>query len=568
MSAEVDIEDNSCLLFTDSIHKATTIVEEYERQTCSRFISAACSKDFGKSAVALSIDAKKIYWNTSYNNEAGSTPYIIIGQKQLDCHHGKDPDKAKKAKYKAEKEKKDNPVSYLRVMPSKKVDCPAKITLRDVVYFTDFKIERDTKYHRQTKSRKLKTDFKSNKCGKIVRHILVNLPAINEHRNHPSGEEDGLTQRVDPNVSKKIDELLAEGINSVKEIQKHIESYVTTEQFPGQSIPTPSNRRYFPNKKTIRTKIYQFMIQKKKLSAIEQESNERISEEVVDNDLIACAEVEVDNALIACLEEVVDNDSGAPSEETDNNLRVHSEELDDDARAHSEEVDDDVRTHLEEVDDARARSEEVDDDTRARSEVVDTLEQATAIVKDYEERTLSKFISLSCPKDFGKSDAALNIEAKKIYWDNSYTKEETGSTPYIIVSQKQLECQYGKDRDEAKKAKLKAGKETKEDCVAHISGRGRPSKKVDCPAKLVIRDLVYFTDFKIKDDTKYRKERKSKELKVAFKNKQAVRISRHFFINLPSTKDHRNHEFGQIASPPTKRKQPRKKEQDISTAES
>ena len=53
-----------------------------------------------------------------------------------------------------------------------------------------------------------------------------------------------------------IRKLVAEGVRNVKEVRRHIKSYICKDLFKNQSPPSSSNRRFFPRKETIRNHIY------------------------------------------------------------------------------------------------------------------------------------------------------------------------------------------------------------------------------------------------------------------------------------------------------------------------
>ena len=57
------------------------------------------------------------------------------------------------------------------------MNCSAKVVIRDVVKFTNFKAEGDKKYHKEKVNKMLKMEWASNKENvKFERFILVQFP--------------------------------------------------------------------------------------------------------------------------------------------------------------------------------------------------------------------------------------------------------------------------------------------------------------------------------------------------------------------------------------------------------
>eukprot|EP00795_Rhopilema_esculentum_P017439 gene17439-9042_t len=201
-------EENPQLIVADSLNEAIKLVKEYENSTSNRFVSRSCPKDFGKAAVCLK--GKNIHWIKSGDSKNEIIPYVIIGKKQLDCQYGKDQKKHVKENRKAQQERNypDLTKRHYRSRISKKHGCPAKIVLRDVIYFQNYKVSSDTKHFRYVTGKKLKDDFQNCKHGNITRHILVCLPSVGEHSNHPEKKSSGNRRKQGRGLSQSCEMLL------------------------------------------------------------------------------------------------------------------------------------------------------------------------------------------------------------------------------------------------------------------------------------------------------------------------------------------------------------------------
>jgi hypothetical protein len=51
-----------------------------------------------------------------------------------------------------------------------------------------------------------------------------------------------LTQRLDENVIRKIEELVGEGVRSVDEMRRHLKIYIKDDLFRGKEQPQRSNK--------------------------------------------------------------------------------------------------------------------------------------------------------------------------------------------------------------------------------------------------------------------------------------------------------------------------------------
>ena len=86
-------------------------------------------------------------------------------------------------------------------------------------------------------------------------------------------QEAEIQQQLDPRIVNFIRQQVAEGVRNVKEVRRHIKSYVCKDLFKDQTPPSQNNRRFFPTKRNIRNHIYLATI-RLRFSKIDQDNLE------------------------------------------------------------------------------------------------------------------------------------------------------------------------------------------------------------------------------------------------------------------------------------------------------
>ncbi|KAK7086615.1 hypothetical protein SK128_015286 [Halocaridina rubra] len=145
----------------------------------------------------------------------------------------------------------------------------------------------------------------------------------------------------------------------------------------------------------------------------------------------------------------------------------------------------------------------------------------------------------------------FNPNGIKVYWHKD-------GVPYIILNKKLLDCQHGKYRRPLPNGEKKIGQPivTPEGVVKY-----KVTKKLNCPAQIVLREILRFPDFKVVENTQWMQKVQSKCLKKAFKSSQDLTSHRCFVVNLPKIEDHENHVIEPASVHPVlKKKYPRLKE--------
>jgi hypothetical protein len=101
-------------------------------------------------------------------------------------------------------------------------------------------------------------------------HILKVLSPF-----HFISQASGLQQQIDPRLIVEINRLTnSEGVVSVSEMRRQLNTFVTTKLFANSSIPSRTNKRFFPTRAAINNHIYA-AIMKQQLSSIDQENVEK-----------------------------------------------------------------------------------------------------------------------------------------------------------------------------------------------------------------------------------------------------------------------------------------------------
>ena len=89
---------------------------------------------------------------------------------------------------------------------------------------------------------------------KIEQRFFVSLPTNEAHEKvHPTGIFGGMSQRVHPKISQKMEDLVKEGITDVQEVKRTLRFFVKTDM--RENLPSENNRAYYPTNTDIRNHI-------------------------------------------------------------------------------------------------------------------------------------------------------------------------------------------------------------------------------------------------------------------------------------------------------------------------
>lgn len=162
-------------------------------------------------------------------------PYMQLGRKIFDCHQGVVSDESCQ----------EIPKRSRKTVGTSRVDCTARISLREIHKFPEFKIKKghDSDHNR---SRRTKQIRKAIRRGDIVgqRRIYVSLPSIADHSGHHVTEVDNFL--TDLEVKKKIYKLAYDKNFTVEELREKTKEFVEKQLFKGKPLPSLTDRRFYP----------------------------------------------------------------------------------------------------------------------------------------------------------------------------------------------------------------------------------------------------------------------------------------------------------------------------------
>lgn len=98
---------------------------------------------------------------------------------------------------------------------------------------------------KKERHRKITESLKNPETLLHIEHrYFVSLPTNDAHEKvHPTGKAGGMSQRVHPIISQKIESLVKEGVIDVQEVKRHLRCYVKSKMKDHE--PHESNRAYY-----------------------------------------------------------------------------------------------------------------------------------------------------------------------------------------------------------------------------------------------------------------------------------------------------------------------------------
>ncbi|XP_063952577.1 uncharacterized protein LOC129257734 [Lytechinus pictus] len=192
------------------------------------------------------------------------SPFVVLGKYTLDCMFGRDKNKAAKERMAEERDREfegGHPrprKKRKRLQQSKKKGCPAKVVMKEVILFPQFKSSNMSKYVRDRKSRAIREALTNGEQIEAEHRIYIQLPSPASHQNtHSQGPLIGVLNPLAKEIRGKIQELVGDGVYQTKEMRRHLKIYVDTHLFPNPvKRPHTSNTAYYPTDTTIRNHIY------------------------------------------------------------------------------------------------------------------------------------------------------------------------------------------------------------------------------------------------------------------------------------------------------------------------
>ena len=191
-----------------------------------------------------------------------------------DCQYGQ--------RYKGKKEttSTDAQKKKIRLQDTRKIGCCAHVEVKHYIVFPQYHVEeagmaaKQVRTLKEAKLKELKQKILNCSDDLVTEHCyFISLPTLAAHSGHLVGAEAGLSQRVNPCISQKINELVSEGIVDYHEVKRTLAHYVK-HVFPvveGIDSPSEDDRAFYPSDKDIQNHIY--MAKKARLlSNLDQEN--------------------------------------------------------------------------------------------------------------------------------------------------------------------------------------------------------------------------------------------------------------------------------------------------------
>ncbi|XP_065664864.1 uncharacterized protein LOC136086524 [Hydra vulgaris] len=154
-----------------------------------------CINAFSVKQIMSHLDIHSENHKVLWENEGSyaDVPFMVLAQKVLNCSHGTDRNNARKKTYKdktkAKKTEHSCQKSYFSVQDTKKFQCPAQVSMKEIIYFKDYKLTEPTEWKKRRTSLKIRNLLKvKGDIGMTEKKIMLIVDDISEHRNHAVGE--------------------------------------------------------------------------------------------------------------------------------------------------------------------------------------------------------------------------------------------------------------------------------------------------------------------------------------------------------------------------------------------
>ncbi|XP_014668179.1 PREDICTED: uncharacterized protein LOC106809572 [Priapulus caudatus] len=256
LSAEVQ-QLESRFGYVKRLETANIVIREYETLTVSKFSCYKADKNFGHRDLSSLNGGYRIHWEdrdrSSCTLKFDRIPYIILGVKLYDCHHGIDRQAAAKRLKVIEAERAEQHGCKTKKQPNtKKFSCKASIKIREILKFPEFQIVENTVYKRKLASNSLRAAVASSTSKMGEKRLYIHLPSECDHTGHLLGEGSCISQPLDSRIIKKVFALVDEGVRDISVIETLIRRFVADELFIGREPPSYLNKRFHPSRAAIR----------------------------------------------------------------------------------------------------------------------------------------------------------------------------------------------------------------------------------------------------------------------------------------------------------------------------
>ncbi|XP_071497373.1 uncharacterized protein [Diadema antillarum] len=179
---------------------------------------------------------------------------------------------------------------------------------------------------------------------------------------------------------------------------------------------------------------------------------------------------------------------------------------------------------------------------------VGTQEAAKALREFFELQKALRFTALRTSANFGKTDTLK--QKKKLKWADIDSVVGAAipfdGIPFLILDKNTYECEYGKDHKLKQRAQRKSSHNNDKDDAINSSRRktseAEKHKKRNCPAKIRMKEVMKFPDFKLDFDSRYQRNKVTENLNIAMEKGQ-VMGERRIYISFPTDDEHKGHDL-------------------------
>ncbi|XP_072177421.1 uncharacterized protein [Diadema setosum] len=231
-------------------------IEELEEASRVKFVVLNKDKAFGNDFNFSEKKSFRLRWE--YDDDLHpckipftGVPFIAVGRKMMDCHQGKDRNIRQKERYALQIDTDKNPNSKRKkqvLQRTKKVCCPATITITQIARLPDIKIKENKEWTKRMAAAEFRKMLSKGHKPQQKSEFYALFPRDEDHKGHPiKNEAAGLREPTIPEVVDKVRALTREGITKVSVMKQHIVNFLHKEMH----ITDTLRRRYMPTNSDI-----------------------------------------------------------------------------------------------------------------------------------------------------------------------------------------------------------------------------------------------------------------------------------------------------------------------------
>ncbi|CAC5397762.1 unnamed protein product [Mytilus coruscus] len=178
------------------------------------------------------------------------------------------------------------------------------------------------------------------------------------------------------------------------------------------------------------------------------------------------------------------------------------------------------------------------------------IHQAEEVRKTFEVSKRSTFVSYKTVLNFGENDK-IPEKYRIRFSDLGEEVVPYDGTPFIITGRKVNSCIFGKDKHVADKKKKQQDKASNLEKDHPIPVKEKvmvqTSKKKNCPASIIMKEVICFPDFKVTENTEKRKRVVSEKIRDLINGDDEIKMEYRIYMKFPTDQDHQNtYQLGEL----------------------